>query len=57
MVKSSKTLEKLGYRGNLQHEAEFQMYFKTTGKLIFYLKSENHILCISIYNVCAYVYK
>lgn len=57
MIKSSKSLEKLGYKENLQHEAEFQIYFKTTEKLTVYLKLENHILYISIYNVHAYLYK
>lgn len=51
MVKFSKILKNLGYKGNLQHEAEFQMYFETTGELTFYLKLEKHILYISIDNV------
>lgn len=54
MVKFSTILKKLGYKGHL-HEAEFQMYFETTGELTFYLKLEKHILYISIDNVCAYV--
>lgn len=53
MVKFSKILKNLGYKGNLLHEAEFQMYFETTGEVTFYFKLEKHILNVSIENVYA----
>ena len=47
MVKS-KTLEKLGCKKFATCGAK---YVKNSGKFIFYLKSENHILHISMLNV------
>lgn len=55
MIKFLNILKNLGYKGNLQHEAEFQMCLETTGELTFYLKLEKHMLSVSIDNEYACV--